>query len=941
MGTPIVELTQDSKTTGGGDVIRVLPVLFLLSGASSLVFENVFTKLLTYTFGNTAHAVSTVLASFLGGLALGAFLIGRWTDRRPPSLFIYGTLELCTGIYCLFVPTLYGFLTNTYVELYHRWNLGSVGLTALRMALAAVLILVPSFLMGGTLPAIARHLAATRTNFQPELDRFYSFNTLGGAIGVLLSTYLLIPSLGIRGTIWSAAAVNISIFALIAVLPRRHAFAQREAAVAPKLEPYVASGRLAFLLLGSFLTGVVALAYEIVWTHALSFLIGNTVYAFGLMLFTFLCGLGFGARIVAHRWNSPEAWARILALSQVLLGLTVFITLPLWPRIPNLFSRGVSGAYDRDLAAIAILLAARITYVFFRNRREQGPMPWYRAYEPHISALLFAILAAGIMPLLWKYEPVWFLAGELLRFFCVFGLLIVPSLLLGLTFPLLLNLYSIESQRVGASVGRVYALNTVGTVVGSLLTGFVVLPRFGSSLTLRVCAALNLLLAAGFALALVPLDRKQKLAFSAAAVFIAGLLLVVPGEWDVLRVTGSYAYFNEGWVGAKVVYTKEDVQGGLTTVIQAGDTRTLLSNGKFQGDNTGERSTQVRFAMIPALFTQSWDRALVIGLGTGHVLQTAARFPFQRIDVAELAPHVVEAARLWFQDVNSGVMDRDPRVHVSVADGRNFLLLSRDRYDMITTEITSLWISGEADLYNKEFYELCKTHLSEHGVLQQWVALHHLRTQDLLVIMNTAAQVFPHVAFFQGANLGHGFLVASNAPLEIDYLKVNAFAKDVGISGELQSLGMKNAWLLLGELMLYDPTFGAAVAELPSVTGLHKDFVSTDFHPYLEYQTPKGVVLPYDTVGPNTLFLRKFRSEGWPHGIKINNLPSESERKLVLGYVASRRGNLAQALSCFLQVQGPSRPQALEALAQLKRAEQNTDSAATVGAHAKVETQCN
>jgi hypothetical protein len=124
------------------------------------------------------------------------------------------------------------------------------------------------------------------------------------------------------------------------------------------------------------------------------------------------------------------------------------------------------------------------------------------------------------------------------------------------------------------------------------------------------------------------------------------------------------------------------------------------------------------------------------------------------------------------------------------------------------------------------------------------------------------------------------------------------------------------------------------------MTGLDKDFASTDFHPYLEYQTPKGVVLPYDTVGPNTLFLRKFRSESWPDGIKIKNLPSESERKLVLGYVASRRGNLAKARSCFSQVEGPSRPQALEALAHLKIDEPNTDSAATVSAPATVDTEC-
>src|SRR5207237_7940796 len=163
--------------------------------------------------------------------------------------------------------------------------------------------------------------------------------------------------------------------------------------------------------------------------------------------------------------------------------------------------------------------------------------------------------------------------------------------------------------------------------------------------------------------------------------------------------------------------------------------------------------TQTRFALIPALFTQQFDRALVIGLGTGNTLRTVAHLPFRRVDAVELAPQVVEAARQWFSDVNDRVFDHDLRLKLSVGGGGNFLLLSRERYDMITIEVTSLWVTGEADLYNREFYELCRSHLSEHGVLQQWVALRHLRARALLVVLNTAAQVFRHVAFVECAHL--------------------------------------------------------------------------------------------------------------------------------------------------------------------------------------------
>src|SRR5262249_44416400 len=247
--------------------------------------------------------------------------------------------------------------------------------------------------------------------------------------------------------------------------------------------------------------------------------------------------------------------------------------------------------------------------------------------------------------------------------------------------------------------------------------------------------------------------------------------------------TGTYVYFMRQWPFDKVVYAHEDVQGGLTTVIQSGNTNILLSNGKFQGNNSAEVQAQARFALIPMLFTHGFERALVIGLGTGNSLKALAAFPFRRLDVAEFAPGVIEAARSWFSDVNGDVMDKDPRVHLLVADGRNHLLLAKDRYDLITIEVTSVWISGEADIYNKEFYELCRSHLTEEGILQQWVQVHHMRPGDFQVILNTAAQVFPHVSFFLGPE--QGLLVASSSPLSVDYQQIVAFDHMPAVRQEL------------------------------------------------------------------------------------------------------------------------------------------------------------
>ena len=911
------------ESPAGTSILRILPILFFLSGASSLIFETIFTRLLTYTFGNTAHATSTVLAAFLGGLALGAFLFGRWVDRRSPSLWIYGTLELLVGVYCIFIPNLFALLTHAYVALYHLFHLGPAALTATRFLLAAVVILIPTILMGGTLPALARVVSAGRRDFESDVSRLYAWNTLGAALGTLTSTYALMPYLGVRGTIGLACSINFIIFVAAGGLaawrspapsvpqdiPAKPAIYQ---AFAPRLATVV-------LLLGALLTGAVALAYEVIWTHVLAFLIGNTVYAFGVMLFTFLCGLGLGAQVVARRLRQPDSWAKALAASQMLLALAIFLTLPLWNRIPDVFAQGLTKAFEYNFLSVAFLLVARMIWVGVKIRRRMGAPGFPKAaVELAVEAVLLVVLMSANTDPLWKFETTYFVTAESLRFFCAFYLLIVPAVLLGLSFPLLLNLASHDARGVGGSVGGIYAANTLGAILGSVLTGFVILPRWGSLDSLKASASVNLLLGLAFAALLLKMTSARKLVLAAATIVVAMVAWASLGNWDARRMSrGSYVYFDPGWPIDHVLYHAEDVQGGLTSVVTVGPTRILLSNGKFQGNNSGEVGAQVRFAMIPVLFTKELDRALVIGLGTGSTLRTVASFTFRRIDTVEIAPHVVQAARLWFEDVNGRVFDRDPRVHLTIADGRNFLLLSRQRYDLITIEITSIWISGEADLYNKEFYELCRSHLKKHGVLQQWVQIHHMRTEDLLVILNTAAHVFPHVAFFLGPE--QGVLIASAAPLECDYRQLEKYDREPKVREELDALKIPSTFGLLGEMMLYGDSMRQALAQLPRFSGRSADFVSTDFRPYLEYQTPKGNSLPQTTVYDNLDFMLGLRpADPLPPDFPIINVPSEDERNLIRGYAATQRGDLPAAIEYFRRVKGPKRPLAQEEISLIE-----------------------
>jgi len=888
--------------------MQIVAVLFCLSGGSSLIFETVFTRLLTYTLGNTAHAVSTVLAAFLGGLALGAYALGKLVEQRPRSLRMYAGLELLIGVYGLFVPVLFRASTRMYAGFYLHVHPGAATLAAARLVLAALFVTLPAFLMGGTLPALARFVGRSEVNSASKVSALYGWNTIGAALGTLAATYGLIPALGVRGTIWTACALNFAIAAAAWLLPRMDV-----------LHPLAVTGddagpreSQALLLTFAFLTGAVALAYEVIWTHVQAFTIGSTVYAFGTMLFTVLCGLGAGAQLVARYFRRYEQWPLAFAGSQALLGFIIFATLPLWGWLPLAFEHGPKAIL---LAGVSGLIGLRLLWLRL-SRRHTGPAA--SASVPHRgrarAALLFgAILFVGLALI---YSPsATFAFSELARFLCAFYMIFPPALLVGVSFPLLLGLAAGAPTRgVGASVGRVYAANTAGAIAGSLATGFLLLPRLGSQLTLRTLAFFNIALALAAALALARIGpRRRTLAIAAALTLIALGWAALP-RWDPARLLrGSYIYFAPAQLVERVLYTREDVQGGLTSVIQAGTTRTLLSNAKFQGNDAAEIGAQSRFGLVPALFTRAMNKALVIGLGTGHTLKTVALFPFRTIDVAELSPAMVQAARLWFKDVNGEVLDRDPRVSVHVTDGRNFLLLSQDNYDLITIEISSIWISGEADLYNREFYELCRRRLGPDGVLQQWVQLHHMRRQDLLIIFNTAAQVFPHLAFFVGPN--QGLLVASAAPLQFDYDHVTALEGRPGVSEQLRQAGLPSLMSLAGEIELYDHSMLRALTYFPEHG--RQWYVSTDFHPYLEYQTPKGNALAYDAFEDNLAFLRRFRPSALPEDMPTRNL-TPARRDLLLGYVNERRGNLTQAAENFARVQGPERARAARELAGIR-----------------------
>jgi spermidine synthase len=763
----------------------LVATLFLVSGATGLLYEVAFSKLLGYVFGATAYAVSAVLSAFMAGLALGAHFGGRHAFRARRPLLAYGALEIVVGLVCFMSPRTLAVVTDLYVAL-ARAAPGSLWLvTIARAGLTGLAVVVPTMAMGATLPLLSRVVAGER-----GLSRLYAVNTAGGALGALVSAYAILPVLGIRGTMSAAALANVAIGS-IAVLVGRHdpdegpphtdlSIADERRSPNPPAHAGATDLPERALLALAFASGYLVFAAEVVETHLLALLIGNSAYAFGLMLAVFLVFLAIGAARAPRFAERHGAGA--LPAGLALSALSLAVTLPLWAELPRVLT--------------------------FAGH--------------HVSS--------------WA-------GREACRALAATSILALPTLFMGSTFALLLHGVAARLD-VAAHVGRLTVANTVGTIVGSVSTGYVVLPLLGSQGALRAIAIVFAIAAAlatrGHHTALA--TRGRLLGAAAAAVIVA---LAMPA-WDMARLTsGANVYFTTGAPPDAIEMVREDVHGGVTTVARRGDVRTMYTNGKFQGDDGPEMPAQRRFAHFPSLFVHGFGRALVIGLGTGTTLGAIATYPWDRIDVAEISPSIVEASRRFYAPQAFAALD-DPRVHLDLNDGRNVLLVATAPYDLVTMELTSVWFAGAASLYSREFYALVRARLAPGGVLQQWVQLHHIRRRELAAIVHTLRGAFDHVALFVGG--AQGILVASAEPLVASTARLATLERRPELAA---TLGRAHMVDLLDELLASEAELDRFVADSAGWDAPVP--VSTDDNLYLEYATPKGNVLDYNRSLADTL----------------------------------------------------------------------------------------
>ncbi|MGE6761947.1 fused MFS/spermidine synthase [Corallococcus interemptor] len=770
-----------------------MAALLFLSGATALVYELVWSKYLGNVLGNSGQAHAVVLATFMGGLALGAFVFGRTADRVKSPLALYGVLELGVGLYALAFPYVLGALEHLWLALAPHVPEGLR--VAPRLLVSSLSLVVPTLLMGGTLPALVRHFAASLASVRKELARLYAINSLGAAVGVYVAGTRLVPLVGLSASAQIAAGLNVFLALAALALARQHPPAVVVGA-APSAED-VAYPRRAVraALIGVMLSGFTSMLYQVTWIRLLAIVLGASTYAFTLILTAFILGIGLGSFWLMTRKEGGDS-LKLYGWTQVGLVLSLCVALPLYVRLPHLF---------------------RWSEWMLTRAVETWPI---------FQGVTFAFCCA---------------------------VLLIPTFIMGVAFPAAARVATAKVSEVGRELGGVYLWNTAGTLSGSVLGGLVLMPFWGMQGNFIAGAVANLV-AAGLAFHALSAPKEGQGASAVPAwrtfapVGGAALLAVV--------VLGSM----QGWpqrlsgIAAMRAYEKPpesyeklvaDTERAIVPRFYADDTfatvmvgdlssenlRFMKINGKTDATNGGDIETQVMAGHLGVLMhPREPKNVLLVGSGAAITAGSVLAHPVERLDMVEISPAVIEAARLFKAD-NRNAVD-DPRTHVHIDDAKTFMALAPIQYDLIVSVPSNPWVTGVSGLFTRDFFQLVDKHLTDDGVLVQWIHTYESNTELVKLVMRTLHDTFPHATTWLGPE--DLVMVASRKPLSFDAAAVAARMARPEVKEDLARVEIHDLFGLLSKQVHTEEGQKAFAGEGP---------INTDDHNLLEYASPVAFFL--------------------------------------------------------------------------------------------------
>ncbi len=803
------------------NILAIVAIAFIISGICGLIYEVVWAKYLALFIGNTTYAHTVVLATFMGGLAAGAYYWGKRSDRTSSRLRLYGILEVVIGLYCFFYPPFLRLLEGLYIAIVSGVDAPSDGLFVLSMKLGVsiVSLFFPTFFMGGTLPVLARYVTKSIDETGRDVGILYFLNSFGAVVGSFLADFILIEAFGLRNSVYITAMMNCVIG--VGVIAISYVWGEEEDAEQSSVRAtgdigsdsalIFSPGEIRIALLTAALSGCAAMVYELTWIRLLTLILGSSVYSFSLMLMAFISGITLGSYIVSKIVLRLKNIYTFLGICELAVGISMLLVLPLYQRLPYYF--WVIGG-----------MVSRTTEGYY----------------------LFVVV---------EYA------------FC-FLLMLLPTIFLGMALPLISRIVATDIRWIGKSIGSVFSINTLGTVFGSLLTGLLFIPWIGVHRSIQLGIALSLFLAT-----MILLTSREK-AFKRWSLTLSGWILFITyiaimPQWSnqVLSIgvfrarlntpaPESYEEFLKWYKNIKIQYYEEGVNA---TVVVTGDSSDLqlVVNGKVDASSQGDLGTQILSGHIPAVLAPKFDSVLVIGLGSGITVGAVTRHPVQHVDVIEISREVKKAAAL-FAPYNYDALS-DPRVKLTIEDAITFLKTTKKKYDVIISEPSNPWIAGIGNLFTWEFFDLSKQRLTSSGLMVQWIHLYESNNEVFGLVVRTFARVFPNVSIWM-TQRNDLILVGSLSPSDPDFRRMESVISQPLVAKDLKRIRISRLMTLLSTQM-----FGPEMSKTLYPFGAS----NTEEYPYLEYMAPRAFFLnqvastPYnlDTrlmLGDTTLLINKY-----------------------------------------------------------------------------------
>ncbi len=782
-------------------------LLYFLSGATALVYEVVWSRMLIHVFGSTALALGTVLAAFMAGMAMGSWLIGKAADKSSNCLRLYAFLEIGLALAALVSHFLLSRIGPVHLALHDVFGFSDFVFGVIRFILAFSLIMAPTLLMGATFPVLARFLVNRRSKVGINLSTLYATNTLGAVSGVLLTGFYLVGTFGVHIPVYMAVAANILI-GCIAWLVSLRIGASPLADPAPVSEPETnQAGQEAsvspltyrIILVGLGISGFTSFAYEIYWTRSLVFILGNSTYALTTMLSAFLSGIAIGGYLVRFVLRYMSDRVITFGFIQVFIGIFSALALPL------LF-------YISDPQSLNQYLLATSGQVF---------------------TLVFTSFGVSFLVML------------------------VPAILIGATFPLAGQIVVKDLHRTGSHVGRIYAINTFGNVLGALLPGFILLAWLGIQKGILAMALLNVGL--GFVVLSLALTRGKRhpawryalpavLVLTMFAMSRAPLQFQFPsdGELDFFKTT----FYREGPLATTKVYVNPRTMEKHMSV-----------DGIVIGGTGYVEYKQLLLAHLPKLLIDDVSTELSVGLGSGMLAGESAGYAgVETITAVEIEPGVIEGAEKFAKE-NHAVLE-NPRVKIEVDDIGNFLRTNSDRYQVISAdEKTADSFASNGFSYSLEYYGLLRDHLAPGGLAAQWVPA-TLPTRQYRMVLKTFAESFPFVQlwyFLPAYKKGpfNSILIGSNERIILDYDHIQReLAENPDAFASLEPYGLTSAEAVLPHFIADERSLRPAVSDA---------LVNSLDHPHYEFFYPWDYTIDRDRqIVANHQFIRELKRQAQP-----------------------------------------------------------------------------